>query len=131
MKKFTEVRSTNISKLSIGNHMISSTIWNKSARINFSKTNKIAQARREEETCSNFHLKTNKSITHQAKCLCRYTYVRILKRYVGVRGLGTTIKKVPGVLRSFGCLCSLLPGLFSKTDESYEGKLKIYVVRTV
>ena len=28
-------------------------------------------------------------------------------------------------------LCSLLPGLFSTTDESYEGKLKIYEVRTV
>ena len=28
--------------ISIGNHMISSAIWNKQARVNFSKTNKIA-----------------------------------------------------------------------------------------
>ena len=27
--------------ISIGNHMISSAIWDKSARVNFSKTNKI------------------------------------------------------------------------------------------
>ena len=33
-------------KLSIGNHMISSAIWDKAARVNVSKTNKIAQARR-------------------------------------------------------------------------------------
>ena len=30
--------------LCIGNHMISSAIWNKYARVNFSKTNKIAPA---------------------------------------------------------------------------------------
>ena len=30
----------------IGNHMISSAIWNKKARVNFSKANKIARARR-------------------------------------------------------------------------------------
>ena len=33
---------------SIGNHMISSAIWNKQVRVNFSKTNKIARARRRE-----------------------------------------------------------------------------------
>ena len=32
--------------ISIGNHMISSAIWDKSARANFSKTNKIARARK-------------------------------------------------------------------------------------
>ena len=32
--------------ISIGNHMISSEIWNKYARVNFSKTNKIARGRR-------------------------------------------------------------------------------------
>ena len=31
---------------SVGNHMISSAIWNKNARVNFSKTNKSARARR-------------------------------------------------------------------------------------
>ena len=30
----------------IANHMISSAIWNKQARVNFSKTNKIARARK-------------------------------------------------------------------------------------
>ena len=37
---------------SIGNHMISSAIWDKSARVNFSKTNKIARARRAGAICS-------------------------------------------------------------------------------
>ena len=36
----------------IGNHMISSAIWDKSARVNFSKTNKIARARRANAICS-------------------------------------------------------------------------------
>ena len=31
--------------IGIGNHIISSAIWNKQARVNFSKTNKIARAR--------------------------------------------------------------------------------------
>ena len=39
-------------KISIGNHMISSAIWDKSARVNFSKTNKIARARRASAICS-------------------------------------------------------------------------------
>ena len=38
--------------VSIGNHMISSAIWDKSARVNFSKTNKIARARRTSAICS-------------------------------------------------------------------------------
>ena len=36
----------------IGNHMISSAIWDKSARVNFSKTNQIARARRASAICS-------------------------------------------------------------------------------
>ena len=32
--------------LSIGNHMFSSAIWDKSARVNFSKTNQITRASR-------------------------------------------------------------------------------------
>ena len=32
--------------IGIGNHMISSAIWDKSARVNFSKANQIARARR-------------------------------------------------------------------------------------
>ena len=35
----------------IGNHMISSAIWNKQARVNFSKTNKSARARRASALC--------------------------------------------------------------------------------
>ena len=35
----------------IGNHMISSAIWNKLARVNFLKTNKIARARRASAIC--------------------------------------------------------------------------------
>ena len=35
----------------IGNHMISSAIWNKYARVNFSKTNKSAQAHRASTLC--------------------------------------------------------------------------------
>ena len=38
-------------EISIGNHMISSTIWDKSAGVNFSKTNKIARARRASAIC--------------------------------------------------------------------------------
>ena len=38
--------------ISIGNRMISSAIWDKSARVNFSKTNKIARARRASAICS-------------------------------------------------------------------------------
>ena len=34
--------------------MISSAIWDKSARVNFSKTNKIARARRASAICSLF-----------------------------------------------------------------------------
>ena len=33
-------------QISIGNHMISSAIWDKSAQVNFSKTNKIERAHR-------------------------------------------------------------------------------------
>ena len=43
----------------------------------------------------------------------------VLIQNVGVWGLGTTVN-----------LCSLLPGFFSTTNESYEGKLKIQEVRT-
>ena len=39
-------------KFCIGNHMISSAIWDKSARVNFSKTNQIARARRASAICS-------------------------------------------------------------------------------
>ena len=38
--------------VSIGNHMISSEIWEESARVNFSKTNKITRARRASAICS-------------------------------------------------------------------------------
>ena len=38
--------------VSIGNHMISSAIWDKSARVNFSKANQIARARRASAICS-------------------------------------------------------------------------------
>ena len=38
--------------VSIGNHMISSAIWDKLARVNFSKTNQIARARRASAICS-------------------------------------------------------------------------------
>ena len=41
LKKLRDIRSNFIS---IGNHMISSAIWNKRARINFSKAIKIARA---------------------------------------------------------------------------------------
>ena len=37
--------------ISIGNHMISSAIWNKKAQVNFSKTNKSARARRASALC--------------------------------------------------------------------------------
>ena len=51
----------------------------------------------------------------------------------GRTGPGNHNKKVPGILRLLRSadLCSLLPRLLSTTDESYEGKLKIYEVRTV
>ena len=39
-------------RISIGNHMISSAVWNKRARVNFSKTNKSARARRASALCS-------------------------------------------------------------------------------
>ena len=35
----------------IGNHMISSAIWDKSARVHFSKGNQIAQARMASAIC--------------------------------------------------------------------------------
>ena len=38
--------------ISIGNHMISSAIWDKSARVNFSKANQIARALRARAICS-------------------------------------------------------------------------------
>ena len=47
-KKLTVVSVT----ICIGNHMISSAIWDKSARVNFSKANKIARARRASAICS-------------------------------------------------------------------------------
>ena len=40
------LRQVNCYVISKGNHMISSAIWDKSARVNLSKTNKIARARR-------------------------------------------------------------------------------------
>ena len=46
MKKYKHYISNNCTSISIGNHMISRAIWDKSARVNFSKTNKIARARR-------------------------------------------------------------------------------------
>ena len=47
-KKLRDIRSNFIS---IGNHMISSAIWNKYARVNFSKTNKIARTRKGSAIC--------------------------------------------------------------------------------
>ena len=38
--------------VSIANHMILSAIWDKSERVNFSKTNKIARARKASSICS-------------------------------------------------------------------------------
>ena len=38
-------------RVTIGNHMISSAIWDKSARVNFSKANQIARARRARAIC--------------------------------------------------------------------------------
>ena len=38
--------------VSIGNHRISSAIWDQLARVNFSKTNQIARARRASAICS-------------------------------------------------------------------------------
>ena len=47
------LQSLNLNQqISKGNHMISSAIWDKSARVNFSKTNKIARARRASAICS-------------------------------------------------------------------------------
>ena len=47
LTKRTNVKwSIQLHIICIGNHMISSAIWNKWARVNFSKTNKIARARR-------------------------------------------------------------------------------------
>ena len=43
---------TKLPTLCIGNQMISSAIWDKSARVNFSKTNKIVRARRASAICS-------------------------------------------------------------------------------
>ena len=40
-----------VTSSSIGNHMISSANWNKWAQVNFSKTNKIARARRASAIC--------------------------------------------------------------------------------
>ena len=37
--------------ISSGNHMISSAIWNKEARVHFSNTNKIARARKASAIC--------------------------------------------------------------------------------
>ena len=42
--------------LSIGNYMISSAIWNKEARVNVSKTNKIARARRATALTHEIHV---------------------------------------------------------------------------
>ena len=53
LKKILAILSLLVtSTLSIGNHMISSAIWDKSARVNFSKTKKIARARRASAICS-------------------------------------------------------------------------------
>ena len=41
-----------IRAIRIDNHMISSAIWDKSARVNFSKANQIARARRASAICS-------------------------------------------------------------------------------
>ena len=40
-----------VREICIGNHMISSAIWDKSARVNFSKANQIARARRASAIC--------------------------------------------------------------------------------
>ena len=44
--------SVKLRKVCIGNHMISSAIWDKLARVNISKTNQIGQARRVSAICS-------------------------------------------------------------------------------
>ena len=48
---FTEILTLKIIGICIGEHMISSAIWNKLARVNFSNTNKIARARRASAIC--------------------------------------------------------------------------------
>ena len=54
--KSLSVKTTKLKRASkmicIGNHMISSAIWDKSARVNFSKANQIARARRASAICS-------------------------------------------------------------------------------
>ena len=49
---FFNARALVTREISIGNHMISSAIWDKLARVNFSKTNQIARARRASAICS-------------------------------------------------------------------------------
>ena len=46
------MRFTRNSNEFLGNHMISSAIWDKSAKVNFSKANKIARTRRAAAICS-------------------------------------------------------------------------------
>ena len=45
-------RHSMVHTICIGNHIISSAIWDKSARVNFSKANQIARARRASAICS-------------------------------------------------------------------------------
>ncbi len=105
----------NITSICIGNRMISSTIWDKSARVNFSKANQIAQARRASAICSlekftsadlsliNFHLKwmTNKPCLYVA-------YLSDSFKHNEVVGLW----KIQIPLGNFKAFCHVLSGAF-------------------
>ena len=62
---------------SIGNHMISSAIWDKSAQVNFSKTKKIARAHTNNTPQVDVQLKT---------CSVAYLFDSLLK-HCGVTGV--------------------------------------------
>ena len=50
-QRTNSVSNVNLTQSCIGNHMISSAIWNKQARVHFSKTNETARACRASAIC--------------------------------------------------------------------------------
>ena len=67
--------------ISIGNHMISNAIWDKSARVNFSKTNKIARARRASAICSLKNLRVRIYPQNSMRKSCDYLLIIYIQNF--------------------------------------------------
>ncbi len=127
---YIKIWTNGSARICIGNHVISSAIWDKSARVNFSKANQIARARRASAICSlwkiyecwffpnctrnimwlldnNTHTKISPEVDDKQNVFSGLPFRFVLK-HNGVAGLC----KIQIQLRNFKSPCHALSGAF-------------------